>query len=202
VKNIFEYRDAVIQEYADFSRSFTKISSADIRDFVDSEYAKGRFWPDPMVQINPNYQEAGTVEKLVADGLVHPECARIFRYNKSETDGGKTLTLYKHQLEALSLAQRGESYVVTTGTGSGKSLAFFIPIVHRILSEKATDPRPRTRAIIIYPMNALANSQMEELEKFLVDYPKDARPFTVARYTGQESAEERELLAHNPPDIL
>ncbi len=202
MKNIFDFRNAVIQEYAAFSRSFTTIGTQDIREFVDSEYKKGRFWPDPLVQINPNYQEAGTVEKLVSDGLVHAECARIFRYDKDENNSGKTLTLYRHQLEALSLAKRGESYVVTTGTGSGKSLSFFIPIVHRILTEKNLDPTPRTRAIIIYPMNALANSQLEELEKFLIDYPKDARPFTVARYTGQESLEERELLAKSPPDIL
>lgn len=51
-------------------------------------------------------------------------------------------------------------------------------------------------------MNALANSQLEELEKFLVDFPLSNRPFTVARYTGQESKAQREEIANNPPDIL
>lgn len=90
---------------------------------------------------------------------------------------------------------------MTTGTGSGKSLAFFIPIINRILEEKATDPKPRTRAIILYPMNALANSQKEEIEKFLTN-PGHPTPLTVARYTGQETEAEREVLRTNPPDIL
>jgi ATP-dependent helicase YprA (DUF1998 family) len=55
--------------------------------------------------------------------------------------------------------------------------------------------------IVIYPMNALANSQLEELKKFLGAQPS-ARPVTFGRYTGQESDEERQAMAANPPDIL
>ena len=52
-------------------------------------------------------------------------------------------------------------------------------------------------------MNALANSQMKELEKFIGEsgLPESRRP-TFARYTGQESREEREAVSRNPPDIL
>ena len=47
------------------------------------------------------------------------------------------------------------------------------------------------KAIVVYPMNALANSQMYELEKFLrFGYPKDGEPVTFARYTGQEDEDE------------
>jgi superfamily II DNA/RNA helicase len=109
--------------------------------------------------------------------------------------------LYTHQEQAISIAMQGESYVVTTGTGSGKSMCFFIPIVSAILSEKRKDPRPRTRAIIIYPMNALANSQLEELDKF-VKQVAGPRPVTYARYTGQEDSDTRDRVADNPPDIL
>ena len=90
--------------------------------------------------------------------------------------------------------------MVTTGTGSGKSLCFFVPIIDAILKAKEMDAVPRTRAVIVYPMNALANSQAEELQKFpgrLAD-----RPVTYARYTGQETSEERERIRDNPPDIL
>src|SRR5690606_41185662 len=67
-----------------------------------------------------------------------------------------------------------------SGTGSGKSLCYFIPIVNAVLKERRTDPRPRTRAIIIYPMNALANSQLKELEKFIDKVPGE-RPVSFAR---------------------
>src|SRR5205814_8867905 len=59
------------------------------------------------------------------------------------------------------------------------------------------------QAIVIYPMNALANSQLKELEKFLCQgYPDRKGPVTFARYTGQEAEEERERIRANPPDIL
>jgi ATP-dependent helicase YprA (DUF1998 family) len=51
-------------------------------------------------------------------------------------------------------------------------------------------------------MNALANSQLEELDKFLHGFDPTHAPFSVARYTGQESAEERQAIANSPPDIL
>ncbi|HCZ14851.1 MAG TPA: hypothetical protein DHV85_09675 [Candidatus Accumulibacter sp.] len=60
-----------------------------------------------------------------------------------------SLRLFKHQQEALSFAQTGASYVLTTGTGSGKSLAYFIPIVDAILKARVADARLRTRAIVI-----------------------------------------------------
>ncbi len=201
MENVFNFRDELIEEYSSFSRSFVSIAASDIKNVVEHEYSGGRYWPQPLIQINPNYQRKGTVQELANDGVLHPLCADIFRTGKSE---GKSdpLFLYKHQIEALAKGQAKQSYVVTTGTGSGKSLSFFIPVVDSILKGKKVDPTHRTRAIVIYPMNALANSQLEELDKFLVDFPSEGRPFTVARYTGQESSAKREEIASNPPDIL
>lgn len=199
MENVFHFRNQLISEYTAFSRSFAKISATDIQQLVESEYAKGRYWPAPLIQINPNYQRQSTVQQLAAQGNVHPLCAEIFRTGKNEGRSDE-LTLFKHQMEALAIGQSKQSYVVTTGTGSGKSLSFFIPVVDAILKGKDQDSRPRTRAIVIYPMNALANSQLEELDKFLTGM--NPLPFTVARYTGQESQEERQHIADNPPDIL
>lgn len=201
MKDVFQFRESIVREYEQFSRSFTTIAADDIREFVDSEYARGRYWPEPLIQINPSYKKACSVQELVAEGIVHPACGHIFKTGKPE---GKTrdLTLYKHQMDALAIAKRNEPYVVTTGTGSGKSIAFFLPIVDRILRDREATGERRTRAIIIYPMNALANSQLEELGKFLYGYPESQKPFTAARYTGQESQEDRKEIADNPPDIL
>ncbi|MGC3998042.1 MAG: DEAD/DEAH box helicase [Anaeromyxobacter sp.] len=136
------------------------------------------------------------------DGLLDPGCAEIFRGNHSqEKPRGEPLSLYRHQQEAIALARAGESYVVTTGTGSGKSLSFFIPIVDAVLRAKRSEGTKRTRAIVIYPMNALANSQQEELKKYLgnVEGPP---PVTFARYTGQDDNDRRKAIADDPPDIL
>jgi superfamily II DNA/RNA helicase len=199
--NVFQFRDQLIERYASFSRSFVRIAAPDIQGEVERQYAQGRYWPEPLVQINPNYQRQGTVQQLVEQGILHPACAEIFQVGKSE-GSPHSLHLYKHQMEALAKGQGRQSHVVTTGTGSGKSLSFFIPIIDRILKARQSDGKKRTRAIVIYPMNALANSQLEELDKFLHGYAPERRPFTAARYTGQEREAERKAIADDPPDIL
>jgi superfamily II DNA/RNA helicase len=185
--DVFSLRESLIAQYATFARSFTKIRAEDIRTQVATAYESGRFWPDPLIQINPRFKDGRHVAELVADGTLHAECVRLF-----------DLRLYQHQEYAVALGTTGKSFVVTTGTGSGKSLCFFVPIVDAVLRAKEADPAQRTRAIVIYPMNALANSQQEELKKHL----GDNGPVTFARYTGQESAEERERIRQHAPDIL
>src|SRR5205823_13920380 len=77
-----------------------------------------------------------------------------------------------------------KSYVLTTGTGSGKSLSYITPIVDRVLQEGSGKG---IRAIVVYPMNALASSQFGELQKFLCHgYPDRKPPVTFKKYTGQE----------------
>ncbi len=195
VLDVFALRDFVIEEYKHFATSFTTIHATDIREQIEAIYAGERYWPEPLLQINPSYKRSTDIRGLVAQGALDPVCADIFQTK------GAPLSLYKHQEQAIALAEAGESYVVTTGTGSGKSLCFFIPIVHQVLVAKRKNGQARTRAIVIYPMNALANSQLEELGKF-VSNVTGASPITFARYTGQEDAEERRRIAENPPDIL
>jgi Lhr-like helicase len=201
MENVFDFRDQLISEYSAFTRSFSKIAAGDIATKVDAEYNGGRYWPEPLIQINPNYRRSYTVQELASKGELHPACAHLFKARKTEGNP-VDLFLYEHQLQALAKANQRKSYVVTTGTGSGKSLSFFIPMIDRILKAKDANSKPRTRAIVIYPMNALANSQLEELDKFLHGYAPDQQPFTVARYTGQESQAERQRIKDNPPDIL
>lgn len=193
--DVFSLREAVVGEYQKFATSFTTIHAPDIRQQVEAIYSEGRFWPDPLIQINPSYKRGETLAALIAGGALDAKTSDIFRIN------GAPISLHKHQEQAVALAASGESYVVTTGTGSGKSLCFFIPIVSSILAEKRRDSAKRTRAIVIYPMNALANSQLEELDKF-VGNVVGTRPITFARYTGQEAEEERVRISENPPDIL
>ena len=78
--NVFNFRDQLINEYSSFSRSFSRIQAADIREEVERQYASGRYWPEPLIQINPNYQSSMTVEQLVAAGDLEPECAEAESY--------------------------------------------------------------------------------------------------------------------------
>ena len=200
--DVFRVRDRLIDDYRDFTGSFVDIRDKNIREHVRDRMARGYQWPDPWLSLNPNFASGGTITELVAEGLLRPECERIFRLKDSNPDG-PVLRLHQHQREAIEAARTGSSYVLTTGTGSGKSLAYIIPVVDRVLAAKAAGTyRPGIKAIVVYPMNALANSQLKELEKFLkVGYPAGP-PVTFERYTGQESADDRARIIANPPDIL
>ncbi len=61
--------------------------------------------------------------------------------------------LYHHQVGALERASAGGSYVVTSGTGSGKSLTYFLPIIDNLLGQPSSGDR--VSALVVYPMNAL-----------------------------------------------
>ncbi|HET6378716.1 MAG TPA: DEAD/DEAH box helicase [Methylocella sp.] len=195
--NVFDLNRALVADYERFARSFTQIRPLDIRRQVEGIYASNRFWPDPLIGINPHFERGTSVADLIADGSLHPETAKVFRVE------GQPITLHRHQAQAIAKATRRQSFVVTTGTGSGKSLCFFVPIIDAAIRARAAGEAARTRAIVIYPMNALANSQLKELEKFIDQsgLPLALRP-TFARYTGQESQEERERIREAKPDIL
>jgi hypothetical protein len=197
--DVFDLREHPTREYANYASSFIEIRDARLRNVVESSLASGTFWPDPLIQLNPSFQPGATADELIAQGILHPECARIFRKGK---DQGKSqpLQFHQHQLDAIRVADSGENYILTTGTGSGKSLAYIVPIVNHVLHNGSGNG---IQAIVVYPMNALANSQENELRKFLqAGYPENAQPVTFARYTGQENDEQRQRIRAHPPDIL
>ncbi|NKY99992.1 protein kinase [Nocardiopsis dassonvillei subsp. albirubida] len=211
VMDVFSLHSQLIDEYRAFTEGGTIIRDDRIADFLKDDLDAKSQWPDPWLSLNPFFASGGTVPELVREGLLHEETARVFQSGKTEgstVSDGRPLTLHRHQREAIEAARTGESYVLTTGTGSGKSLGYIVPIVDRVLRERDRERAEgrrtnRVRAIIVYPMNALANSQLKELEKFLVNgYGAGREPVTFARYTGQESEEKRKALRDNPPDIL
>lgn len=99
--------------------------------------------------------------------------------------------LYKHQEEAILKVHSGKNIVVSTGTGSGKTESFLIPIFNYLLrQQERKELNPGVRALIIYPMNALANDQIERLRGFLADCPE----ITYGSYTGQTKHKYNEAL--------
>jgi hypothetical protein len=200
--DVFDLDRSVVADYEKFSRSFSVIKAEDLKRGIDAIYAGRRFWPEPLLQLNPHYAPGGSIADLVRDGTLDPGCAAYFRDLSAKAgDADQSMKLRIHQREAIVKARSGRSFVVTTGTGSGKSLCFFIPIVDAAIRAKRAGELQRTRAIVVYPMNALANSQIGELMKFLAPQ-EGVPPVTFGRYTGQESQEERERIKNNPPDIL
>ena len=199
--DIFDLRQRLVDDYQSYTRSFIKIRDPRIIEHVNHALGAGAFWPEPLLQLNPTFLPGGTIDDLTGQGTLHQECARIFRIDKSDRDHtGRQLVLHTHQREAILKAREGRSYVLTSGTGSGKSMTYIVPIVDHILRN---GKGRGIQAIVVYPMNALANSQDEELKKFLEKgYAEGQSPVRVARYTGQEKAAEKEAIRSNPPDVL
>jgi DEAD/DEAH box helicase/Putative DNA-binding domain/Helicase conserved C-terminal domain/Domain of unknown function (DUF1998) len=188
--DVFTFRDRVVEDYADYFRSFVTIDDPDIERYVEQQLEEGAAWPDAVLQLNPAYESAATLGELAQNGTITPETARFF---------GSGLRLHRHQADALAIAERGESYLVTTGTGSGKSLTYLIPIVDSVFRH---DPSKATvRAVLVFPMNALINSQLKALESFRERNWPDC-PVRFARYTGQDDEAARQAILDEPPHIL
>src|SRR5690606_13710060 len=98
------------------------------------------------------------------------------------------------------IARQEYNYILTTGTGSGKSLAYIVPRVDHV---RRRGSGKGIQASIVYPMNARANSQAGELHKCLNEVDSQGTAtVSFARYTGQEGEEERHQIMTHPPDIL
>ncbi|MFB6285285.1 MAG: DEAD/DEAH box helicase [Candidatus Bipolaricaulia bacterium] len=193
--NVFELQERLIEQYHDYVRSFLQINDSKIREFVEKQIEAGTLWPDPLIELNPAYESGPRVSHLVERGILHPACGEIFQLPNST----ETFQLHRHQDEAIRLGVNGEHFIVTSGTGSGKSLTYWVPIFNAILNDEPE--RPTVRAILVYPTNALINSQLETLKEWKEQYDGDF-PIRFARYTGQDSEETKEQVRQNPPHIL
>jgi hypothetical protein len=145
--NVFDLRERLVNDYADYTRSFINIRDEGIRDLVDREVAEGLLWPNPILQLNPAFEPGETIDELAEAGVLDAECRRIFRRDKTNDEpDGKPLRLHRHQAEAIKVARSGANYVLTTGTGSGKSLTYIIPIVDHVL-RRGSGKGIRARAV-------------------------------------------------------
>jgi uncharacterized protein YPO0396 len=75
VLDVFSLRESLIEHYQSIARSFTEIRAEDIKRQVHAAYDSGRFWPDPLLQINPKFKLGRAVAELAASGELHPACA-------------------------------------------------------------------------------------------------------------------------------
>lgn len=127
----------VLGDYQSYVSRFLNIRDPDVREKVETEIENGLLWPEPWLALHPAFESGGAVSDLVTAGVLHPDAEDIFRACTDEDTIGREISFHRHQTDAFTIAARRESYVLTTGTGSGNG----------------------ARAIVVYPMNALANSQ-------------------------------------------
>lgn len=152
----------------------------------------------PYLEATPPYAPGTTLRALVDEGVLDPAFAKL-----ESRSLPLDRPLYLHQETAIRKARRGRNLVVATGTGSGKTEAFLIPIFDSLIREGVRGINdPGVRALLLYPMNALANDQMKRLRSLLANYPD----ITFGRYTGEtldDPLKAREKFAElNPGEPL
>ena len=145
-----------------------------VREVWDRELSMERLANGPFLERAQLYAPGEDVRKL---GL-HPDALRAI---ETKLQGR---SLYRHQTDALRQVLAGQNVVVATGTSSGKTLCFQLPILDKLLR----DPSPGLRAVIIYPLNALVNDQLDEWEQLLAPHPN----ITFAKFTGQTPRDQQE----------
>lgn len=217
--NILKLHSSLIENYRNYITSFLNIKFPGISEFVDQEIRNKKLWPEPLVQFNPTYLPGCKLEKLTSEEVLNPELEKIF----------VGYELYKHQEDAIRLGASGSEFIVTSGTGSGKSLTFMASIFSHVLNNRETLAEKNV-AVIVYPMNALINSQNQEIQKYERNYLRsslppgvvfeengrsledqikglkeivgDIFPIKYAQYTGQEDEITRESIRKSPPHII
>ena len=106
--DVFDLPDRLVADYASYTRSFIKIEDPRISARVESDLNAGAFRPEPLLQLNPTFLPGGTIDDLVAQKAIHPECSKIFKIDKTDTDHtGKQLLLHTHERMHESLRAKG-----------------------------------------------------------------------------------------------
>jgi len=190
----------VQDEYRRYIATSFPIADGKLRkQFEQKIEEENLLWKGPYIALAMPYKMGNTIQSLVNQGLLGTELATMFPNIPS---------LYLHQDKAIQKLCKGQHVLLSAGTGSGKTEAFLTPIIDHCMRNK---DKLGTKALIVYPMNALANDQLQRLRTYLKN-----TGITFGRYTGQtqetdkekpvttppEECWSRDAIRKNPPDIL
>lgn len=136
----------------------------------------GRLFRGPYLHGLAPYVRDASVAELVRRGVLPAPLARLPLVPADRP-------LYRHQVKAIERLKAGRNVIVSSGTGSGKTLSFLAPILASVLA----DPKPGVHALLLYPMNALVNDQLKNLRRIL-----SGSAVTFGRYINSEVTPNKE----------
>ena len=183
--DILQSSKNITDKYIRYLKTMFDIDDPEYKALLEKKMTEmGSFSKGPYLDVIDSFETGASVEELISKGILHSDFRNI--------DKIRNLTLYKHQEEAIRKLIGGRNIVVSTGTGSGKTESFLIPILDSLMKERkeGRSVTPGVRALLIYPMNALANDQVDRLRKALAKYPY----ISFGSYTGQTLERESDAL--------
>ena len=133
---------------------------AQMRDLLSLDHTRASpLLRGPYVSLSRPFRAGAPVQQMVEEGLIHPHlAARI---------PSEITHLYSHQERAIRAVAAGRTTLISTGTGSGKTECFLYPVLSRALALDDESAEPGISAVIVYPMNALAEDQMVRIRGLL-----------------------------------
>lgn len=157
---------------------------------------EGKLVKGPFIEITQPFIKGKSIRELIDTRVVSSEFYQLNNHFPVDRE------LYFHQESALEKVLDKQNIIVATGTGSGKTECFLLPIINELMREKeAGKLGSGVRALLLYPMNALANDQVARLRGILSEFPD----ITFGRYTGETEetqSKAEELFAKTNPDSI
>ncbi len=211
--------------YIRYLTSALRLRDANLRELFYQEAEKFWFINGPILEATPPFKSGYYLKDLVQEGLL---TERLENFIYDALPYLRENPLYLHQEKALRKIVSGRNVVIASGTSSGKTESFLIPIYNHLLKEHREGKlTPGVRALLLYPMNALANDQLRRLREMAIIIERKVPDvnITFGRYVGdtQETKKEgeeqfrlrnpgiepvksellsREEMRNNPPHIL
>ncbi len=132
----------------------------------------------PFVSLSESFAKGEPIQKLASEGRLHQVMPGLIGYPK----------MYLHQQQVLDAVKAGQHVLVATGTGSGKTESFLYPIIDNLLRQRDQGTNTELTAILVYPMNALANDQLDRLRDML-----GGTGITFGQWVGTTPAKETDV---------
>lgn len=186
--------DHVLDEYRDYLRTEFRAKDPALRVALERELdTPGFLAQEPFYQAHRPFKNGDRWRDLPLD-------ARLAGVMERRS---KSSAAYLHQSAAIRdlLSPQAKPVVVTTGTGSGKTEAFLLPVIQNAFEDSVRFKKSGLTAILIYPMNALANDQKLRIEEYLSDAGFSGA-IRVEQYDRSTSQTKRQEMRANPPHIL
>ena len=182
-------RNTIRKDYNDYLSSILSVRNTDITRKATRAVREGSFVKGPYLEATPPFVAGKSLHALFDEGIVSSE------FSKIPEDIHYDRPLYAHQEKAVrKICYEQKNVIVATGTGSGKTECYFYPIFNELMRQVENGTlQPGVQALLLFPMNALANDQQKKLRQLLKNYPE----ITFGRYTGETPYDSEEVARSN-----
>ncbi|MEM2145248.1 MAG: DEAD/DEAH box helicase, partial [Candidatus Jordarchaeaceae archaeon] len=187
--------ESIKDGYVRYLSSTFRLREPNLRNSFRQEITKFQFTRGPIVEATPPFEKGCYLQELIDEGVLS---SKLQDFIFDAMPYLRNNPLYMHQERAIRKIIKGRNVVIASGTSSGKTECFLIPIFNHLLREyeEKGELTPGVRALLLYPMNALANDQLRKLREIMkvMERKMSNVRITFGRYVGDTPETRREGL--------